>query len=183
MPPKTSDDLRKRVIELAKQGKTRNAIREETGLALDTIRSILSEAGVVPLSTSRYRKPKAPNDALVEKVLRLHMEGVSMSVINAVTGLTNAQIAKIVRESPEYQDGDAEDVGPRDFIHAWQTSDSLDEVSLKLRGMPLSRIKARAAMYRGRGVPLKNYRRGARYNWNDLSDFAESLLEEGEDDE
>lgn len=46
------------------------------------------------------------------------------------------------------------DVSPEQFVYAWQTSRSADEVAEKLK-MPKPIVHARASSYREKGVPLK----------------------------
>ncbi len=50
------------------------------------------------------------------------------------------------------------DVTPKQFVSAWQSSDSADEVSEKL-GMPKPIVLARASNYRSVGVALKRFQR------------------------
>lgn len=174
MPPKTPDDLRDKVIELARAGRTRVAIRDETGLALDTIRAILSEYGIMP-----RRRAGTIDDEVAEKALRLHQEGRSLSVISAVTGLTYSQIAKLVREydGPLNAAEDYKEISPQKFIQTWQESSAIGEVAYKL-GIPINRVRARASLYRARGVPLRDYRRSGGYNWGELADFAQSFMDD-----
>ena len=46
-------------------------------------------------------------------------------------------------------------VSPTQFIHAWETSLSVDEVSKKL-GMPVSIVQDRLSKYKKAGVQLKD---------------------------
>src|SRR5262245_54386200 len=46
------------------------------------------------------------------------------------------------------------DVSPEQFVHAWQTSDSADEVAEKLK-MPKPIVHARVSLYRQFGIKLK----------------------------
>jgi hypothetical protein len=52
-------------------------------------------------------------------------------------------------------------VSPDDFIQAWQTSSSVDEVSKKL-GMPKTNVHQRASNYRDKGIRLKKMPRKLR---------------------
>lgn len=50
-------------------------------------------------------------------------------------------------------------VGVEEFVRAWQTSESAQEVADKL-GMPKPIVLARASGYRDAGIKLKNFKRG-----------------------
>ena len=50
------------------------------------------------------------------------------------------------------------DVTPKQFVEAWQSSESADEVAEKL-GMPKPIVLARASNYRSTGVQLKKFKR------------------------
>lgn len=53
------------------------------------------------------------------------------------------------------------DTGPERFIEVWQTSDSVQEVSDRLK-MPKPIVLARASNYRAAGVNLKDMKRAAK---------------------
>jgi transposase len=59
-----------------------------------------------------------------------------------------------------------------EFIKAWQESDNADEVAA-MTGLSLSIVYQRAYQYRAKGVPLKRYKFGNRYDWEELKEFAE----------
>jgi hypothetical protein len=63
----------------------------------------------------------------------------------------------------------------REFIEAWQTSDTVVKVARKLR-MTTAQVRVRACRYRRHGVPLKPYLFPDYPNWDDLADFAKSFL-------
>lgn len=69
-------------------------------------------------------------------------------------------------------------VSPEQFIYAWQTSESVDEVQQKT-GLTVEVIYSRSTSYRREGVPLKKFpRRSAKANkrdWGALASYAESF--------
>jgi hypothetical protein len=69
-------------------------------------------------------------------------------------------------------------VTPRDFITAWQRSNSVAEVSRKT-GLSKNAVRTRACRYRQLGVPLKQFPAIVvePTDWDELAEFAESLLE------
>jgi hypothetical protein len=67
------------------------------------------------------------------------------------------------------------DVSPEDFIRAWQTSQSADEVAEKLK-MPKGIVHARASNYRTAGIRLKKMPR-SRKNKLDV-DALNKMIEE-----
>ncbi len=62
---------------------------------------------------------------------------------------------------------------PLGFVEVWQTSETLQEVADKL-GMPLKKASVKASRFRGKGVPLKNFRT-ASVDWAAVAKYAESL--------
>jgi hypothetical protein len=65
----------------------------------------------------------------------------------------------------------------REFIEAWQSSESLREVMGKCR-MRKGAVRVRALRYRKRGVPLKEFPPWEPPDWSELAEYAKSLLEE-----
>lgn len=70
-------------------------------------------------------------------------------------------------------------IGPEEFIKAWQTSDSLDDVVTK-SGLDKKAVRSRGIYYRKRGVPLKKLVGPYRNDWKALARYAEELVEESE---
>lgn len=68
-------------------------------------------------------------------------------------------------------------IGAFEFVDAWQSSSTLDEVRERLR-MPLSAIVGRAYNYKKRGIPLKKLSQSTRISWDELKEFASLFLEE-----
>ena len=68
-----------------------------------------------------------------------------------------------------------ERVTPREFISAWQTSNSGAEVARKI-GSRRSAVRLRASRYRRLGVPLKQFPPVELPDWDELAEFAESLV-------
>ncbi|HZZ78464.1 MAG TPA: hypothetical protein VFE62_08095 [Gemmataceae bacterium] len=68
---------------------------------------------------------------------------------------------------------------PKQFIETWQTSASTTEVAEKLR-MNTRQVRVRACRYRRRGVPLKLFAWPDPPDWDELADYAASLVP-GED--
>ncbi len=66
-------------------------------------------------------------------------------------------------------------VPPKKFIHAWQTSSTITEVSRKT-GLSNSAVSARGRLYKTkRGIPLKKLARSKVYDWDELRDYAVRL--------
>ena len=65
-------------------------------------------------------------------------------------------------------------VTPEDFVTAWQTSTSAQEVARKL-GLSHQSVLNRAQNYRKKGVPLKKYGEIMRCNYDALADLAKKL--------
>jgi hypothetical protein len=68
-------------------------------------------------------------------------------------------------------------VTPEEFILAWQTSETLEEVKAKT-GMPGANCHTRANYYRRQGVTLKNLVSQPKVNWMALADLAAQSLKE-----
>ena len=67
-----------------------------------------------------------------------------------------------------------------DFIKVWQTGKSLKRVA-EMLGMTTRAASARAGYYRGKGIPLKKFKRGPLGSeWQELRDLAKSLAPVGE---
>ena len=63
-------------------------------------------------------------------------------------------------------------VPPKKFIHAWQTSDTIAEVSKKT-GLSITAARQRGNLYRKkRGIPLKKLGRSKIYDWDELRVYA-----------
>ena len=66
-------------------------------------------------------------------------------------------------------------VPPKKFIHAWQTSNTIAEVSKKT-GLSKVAARQRGRIYRkDRGIPLKKLARSKVFDWDELRDYAVSL--------
>lgn len=63
----------------------------------------------------------------------------------------------------------------REFIEAWQTSDTVAKVARKLR-MTADQVRVRVSRYRKNGVPLKTYALPDYPTWPELAEFAKSFL-------
>ncbi len=68
-----------------------------------------------------------------------------------------------------------ERITPREFIAAWQSSFSIAEVSKKT-GIRKKAVRVRAYRYRQAGIPLKEFPPVELPNWDELADFAASLV-------
>ena len=69
-------------------------------------------------------------------------------------------------------------VPPREFIEAWQGSETVAEVAVKVRSNK-NACRVRAYRFRERGVPLKDIPTSPPYeppDWDELAEYAESLL-------
>jgi len=77
-----------------------------------------------------------------------------------------------------------ERVEAREFISAWQTSESVSEVAEKT-GLQEGSCQTRAAKYRTQGIQLKHMPRGggSRLDIDDLNAFALSLVPQVEEEE
>lgn len=63
-------------------------------------------------------------------------------------------------------------IAPEDFVIAWQSSTTIDEVAVKLDMSRMS-VRQRAYSYRRKGVPLKSMRSSVRrVDWEALRDLA-----------
>ena len=70
-------------------------------------------------------------------------------------------------------------VTPEEFIQAWQSSATLDEVKEKT-GMPRANCHTRATYYRTKGIPLKAIVRTRKIDWVALADLAAHAQEQSE---
>jgi hypothetical protein len=68
-------------------------------------------------------------------------------------------------------------ISAEEFVRIWQTSASRKEVMEKT-GQPKNTVAGRAARYRKRGVPLKNFWDCTPQNWEKLRKLAEELANE-----
>jgi hypothetical protein len=66
------------------------------------------------------------------------------------------------------------------FVRAWQAARSAEEAAEKL-GLPVEGVRARAARYRKKGVPLQRFGggRGVKTDWKALAELAKSLAPAG----
>lgn len=62
-------------------------------------------------------------------------------------------------------------VPPEEFIRAWQTSKTLDDVKTKT-GMPRANCLTRASYYRRKGIQLKTLVSAQKHDWTALADLA-----------
>lgn len=67
-------------------------------------------------------------------------------------------------------------VSPKQFVEAWQTSNSVAEVVTKTR-MSKPQVRVRACRYRQRGIPLKEFPPVPLpvVDWCELAEFAAAL--------
>ena len=71
-------------------------------------------------------------------------------------------------------------VGPREFVAAWQGSNSVAEVARKVRAKK-NAVRVRAYRYRQLGIPLKEFP-PVEYeptDWDELARYAAELIGEG----
>ncbi len=68
-------------------------------------------------------------------------------------------------------------VTPREFIEAWQSSASVAEVAKKT-GMRKKTVRVREYRYRKAGIPLKQFEPVELPDWDELADYAASLVPE-----
>jgi hypothetical protein len=75
-------------------------------------------------------------------------------------------------------------VTPRQFIQAWQESESVSEVAAKVRSKK-NACRVRAYRYRRMGVPLKEFPpvEVELIHWDELAEYAASLLPKGGEDD
>ena len=69
---------------------------------------------------------------------------------------------------------------PREFVEAWQSSESVPEVAEKT-GLTIPACRGRVSSYRKHGVPLRKMRTGAgrkKTDWSALADFAREVSSE-----
>jgi len=73
---------------------------------------------------------------------------------------------------------------PHEFVEAWQTSDTVAQAAEKIGCTKLA-ARVRAFRYRQQGVNLKVFApvEIPRVDWEQLADFADSLVENGDDSE
>ena len=71
-----------------------------------------------------------------------------------------------------------ERVTPREFIEVWQSSSSIAEVSKKT-GIRKKAVHVRAYRYRQVGIPLKVFPPVELPDWDQLAEYARSLLPAG----
>ncbi len=66
--------------------------------------------------------------------------------------------------------------GNKDFIHAWQTSSSCEEVASKTETC-VAYVQAKAARLRKKGIPLKSYNsgKGNFTDWKELIAYAKTF--------
>jgi hypothetical protein len=64
-------------------------------------------------------------------------------------------------------------ISAEEFVKAWQTSNSLMEVS-EITGMIAAYANSRACRYRKNGVALKKFPRAKNVDWKGLADLAKS---------
>jgi len=69
---------------------------------------------------------------------------------------------------------------PEEFIAAWQSSNSVAEVAKKI-GSRKKTVRTRAYRYRQSGIPLKEFPPVELPDWDELAEYAESLLPEDAD--
>ena len=73
---------------------------------------------------------------------------------------------------------DPERATAREFITIWQNSNSVAEVAKKV-GCRKGAARLRAYRYRRLGIPLKDFPPVELPDWDELAEYAESLLPEG----
>jgi len=71
-----------------------------------------------------------------------------------------------------------ERVPPQEFIEVWQSSNSVAEVAKKT-GMLKKTVRVRACRYRKLGIRLKDFPPVELPDWDELAEYARSLLPEG----
>ena len=65
-------------------------------------------------------------------------------------------------------------VSAREFVEAWQTSTTFQQVMDKT-GMKRQAVNTRSYNYRAKGVPLKKLATDRTIDWKELADFTQSL--------
>ena len=171
-----SDQERQHIVELYKSGVSRQDIGIKMDLSPPTIRKILSEEGYPPKQISRNdgigRRTKA-------KIVEMYNLGYSSLKIAEALGISKRSVLNVIKESVDKIERTHKGtVGPEEFIATWQTSLTIDEVAKRL-GITVQMAYARASQYRAKGVPLKRYKFGGAYDWDDLAALAETFDDEG----
>jgi hypothetical protein len=64
----------------------------------------------------------------------------------------------------------------KEFIYAWQNSDSIKEVC-KRTGLKDGTVRTRAYNYRNKGIPLKQLTSGSTRDWDELASYAKEVLD------
>lgn len=170
-----SDQERQRIVELYESGVSRQEIGIEMGLSQPTIRKILAEAGYPPKQINQRARIGRRTKA---KIVEMYNLGYSSLEIADALGISKRSVLNVIKERVDKIERTHKgSVGPEEFIATWQTSLTIDEVAKRL-GITVQMAYARATHYRSKGVPLKRYKFGGAYDWDDLASLAETFDDE-----
>jgi transposase len=165
-----SQEDAEQIVKLYKKGLSRVEVQIETGITQPTIRKILAKAGFPP---NEIREPTKITSEIRDAIIAAHNAGMSAGTISEKFGIAKRTALTILKDGAEQLTTNTRsDVSPMEFIKAWQESDNADEVAA-MTGLSLSIVYQRAYQYRAKGVPLKRYKFGNRYDWEELKEFAE----------
>lgn len=166
------------IVKLYEKGLSRVEIQIKTGITQPSIRKILAKAGYPP---NEKREPTNITNELRQQIIDAHNSVMSAGAISEKFGIAKRTVLNILKDGAEQlTTGKNTAISPMEFIKAWQESDNVDEVAAKI-GIPHRQVYQRAYQYRAKGVPLKRYKFGNRYDWDELKEFAE-LFENDEED-
>jgi hypothetical protein len=173
--PPIPDAVQQRIVEMFESGFSRSSIQVETGITQPTIRKILKSAGYAPKTIN---DPAQLTDSKVQQIVTLRNQGFGPVLIAREVGVSKRTVLNVIKEHVEgIKSTTSSPVSAHAFIKAWQESAGADEVALKL-GITVANVLSRAYNYRLKGVPLKRFARGDRYDWDELREFAELFLDE-----
>jgi transposase len=186
-----------RAVTLFQEGNTPTAIAKELGWDPKTVRKYLRQRQVLPPGR---KAPNRPNIAdRVEPFLPLiherYTQGELIADLAKEYKIARSYLYELLQKHDYAIKSIAEEnrsvsrlhianrygVGPFEFIDAWQTSNSVDEVAQRLN-MPKKTVCSRAGNYRRRGIELQ-LMNVSKYDWTELREFAELFLHEDTDND
>lgn len=190
---------KKRVYNLSIQGEERATAVEmwQQGVSIPEIaRKLDRDAKVVrraigdeydPMRDATGRRGSPLRDRVVPmlgEIYARYLEGETLKQIESEIGVSDSYLEDLLKSHDYELDpsrrGRRSEIGPYEFIEAWQAAGSIEELQKTLDyKLSYKALSARASYYRNRGVPLKRMGHTA-YDWQDLINFAKSLEQDEE---
>lgn len=178
----TEDKERDEAIRLWNEGFSAYKIGKLLERDAKTVRKLLG-AHYDPKKYAQGKHGAPKRDALVPRLAEIYaryQNGETLKSMEDEFGASDAYLEELLkRHGYELKDKGwhtRSPIGPFEFVEVWQTSETIDEVVVRLKILNRNSVQMRATKYRKEGVPLKDMFPNRKLDYEELATFAELFL-------